>query len=344
MKRVLKRVVIPGAALVFGMASHGQVAATRAGANPNLVPARTITGTVFDPSGAPASGVVVLVTPGSSLSQNLKSDASGKFALSWQPFHLVTAALAPNIEYLLVGRDLEHNSAAVVVIDEESTNFDLHLQPGFTLAGSVQDANGAALKTASVRLFMNTSRSSLPVGGRPAAVDQQGAFNFTALPLAALLPQRGAYRLTVTAPGFGSASVPVLATETQMQSIKLPTIKLNPADQRLEGQVVGPDDKPVPGALVRVSGPGQPADNTSLTQHTDANGHFALKVCEGTVRVSASVLANINGQADSGTAQAQAGDLKVVVKLNAANGVPAAVPPGRGLAPTTRPPPIGPLL
>jgi hypothetical protein len=57
----------------------------------------------------------------------------------------------------------------------------------------------------------------------------------------------------------------------------------------------------------------------------------------------ATVPANINDQPASGTVQAQAGDLNVVVKISMMNGVPATVPRGRGLALTNRPPPFGPL-
>lgn len=336
MKELRKWAVIPGAALVFATACHGQ-AVTRAGANPNLAPARTITGMVFDPSGAPAPGVEMSVMPRSGLAQDLKSDAAGKFTLSWQPLNLgfgaAAAGAAPTIEYSLVGRDLEHNFAATASIGEKATNMDLHLKAGLALSGSVQDNNGAAVNTATVRLMMTTLGSSSVMGGQPATVDEQGAFTFSAL------PQGRTYSLTVRAPGFGSTNVPVAASEMQTASLKLPPTKLKPMNKRLEGWVVGPDDKPVPGATVMVSGAGQAAADA----RTDANGHFALMVCEGTVRVTAMVPNNnpnnLNGQLRASSVQAQSGDLDVVLKL----GVPAPARRGNNPAPPNNPPLIGPL-
>jgi hypothetical protein len=295
--------------------------------NPAVSGSVTITGIVFDPSGAPAPGVTFLVTPGGALNQDLKSDAGGKFAVSWRPLQFPPGAGPQNIVYLLVGRDLEHNFATTVEVDEKTTNLDLHLQAGLALSGSVQDNEGAPVKTATLRLFMTAARSTAMIDPQAVQVDEQGAFRYSALP-----PGR-AYRLNVTAPGFGNATAQVAETETQTARLQLPPIQLKPADQRLEGQVVGPDDKPMPGVTVRVNGPGQP----SASAPTDANGHFALKVCEGMVRVMASVQPGAaNGQFLSGNVQAQAGDLNVVVKLAGRQVAPVPVQgPGAGLA---RPP------
>jgi len=354
MKRLLKWAVIPVVALVFATVCQGQ-AVTRAGANANLGPSLTITGTVFDPSGAPAPGVELFVMPQGGFLQGLKAGAGGKFTLSWQPF-------TPAIPDILVGRDWEHNFAATASIDDTTTNMDLHLKPGLVLSGSVQDNNGAAVKTVTVHLSIldgNWNQGfdgplapppAPPLGvqrggwstlvGQPLpTVDEQGAFTYSAL------PQGEAYRLVVTAPGFGKASVPVSATETERASLILPPIKLKPADQRLEGWVVGLDDKPVPGASVRVIGTGMSMDGQPIASVlTDANGHFALKVCEGAVRITATAPNNIKGQLRSNSVQAQSGDLDVVLKLGAANGAPAAAPRGNNQAQPNHPPVIGPLL
>ncbi len=280
----------------------------------------TITGTVFDPSGAPAPGVAMSVTPGAGLLQDARSDAGGKFTVSWTPINFVGGGRSPTVQYLLMGRDLERNFAATAGIDEQTTSMDLHLQGGLTLSGTVQDNSGAPVRTATLRLIMMTPPMSSQFNRQPGTVDEQGAFTMGAL------PQGQAYNLNVSAPGFGSASTPVAANQTQTASLQLPPIKLNPADQRLEGQVVGPDDQPVPGAMVRVMGVGQPNDST----RSDASGHFALQVCEGSLRVYANVPANtVNGQLGSAMVQAQAGDLNVVVKLGARQ----AAPGGFGMAP-----------
>jgi hypothetical protein len=311
---------------------NNNVVAEAANANAAAAARRTvtITGTVFDPSGAPAPGVEMSLMPRGQ-SQDSKSDAGGKFTVSWPPV-IAWMGMTPPVIELLVGRDLEHNFAATASVDENTTNMDLHLKAGLVLSGSVQDNNGAAVNTATVRLTLTTLSSRSAVGAQPATVDEQGAFTFSAL------PQGRAYDLTVTAPGFAFTNVLLAATGTQMASLKLPPIKLKPMNKRLEGWVVGPDDKPVPGAMVMVSGPGQ----ATASARTDANGHFALMVCEGTIRVTAMVPINQNnnGQLRSTSVQAHSGDLDVVLKL----GVPAPAPRGNNPAPPSNPPLIGPLL
>jgi hypothetical protein len=372
MKRVNKLVLVFGLALVFQNVCLGQPApitanlggvgirAQTTGANTNVVirlgsnsvlrtaavpniglPGRTtlpVTGTVLDPSGAPAPGVLLSATAAVGLKQNLKSDADGRFAFSWQSLTRDIIPVNPVIvERVLVGRDLERNLAATAKYDESTTNIEFCLQPGLILSGSVQDSHGAAVKTASVRLTMSNRGSSLLIGGQPATTDEQGAFNFRAL------PQGGAYQLSVSAPGFGSANVPVLATATQAASLQLPVIVLKPADQRLEGVVIGPDNKPAAGVQVRVTGVGQPLPTTASVQRTDDSGHFALKVCEGNVRVYVTVVPAIGVQAASGTVSAQSGDTNIVLKLRSPTVVPATVPRPNAV-PANRLPPIGPYL
>jgi len=317
MKRLEPWVLVLGVALVLGPACHGQAVPSTA-LTATAGPYQTVTGTVFDPSGAPAPGVEMWVTPGGSLLQEVKSGAGGKFTISWQPMNFEPGAMAPAIQSMLWGRDIEHNFAATLQIDEKTTNADLHLQSGLTLSGSLQDTNGVAVKTATLRILMMSPPINSVVDRQATTVNEQGAFTINALP-------RGRpYSLMVTAPGFGAPSVQITANQTQTASLQLPPIQLKPADQRLEGRVLGPDDLPVPGATVRASGAGQPTDIT----RTDTNGHFALKVCAGQVRLiavaPASAAGSANGRLGSGTVQAQAGDLNAVVKLGPRRSGPAS--------------------
>jgi protocatechuate 3,4-dioxygenase beta subunit len=281
----------------------------------------TTTGTVFDPSGAPAPGVDLSVMPRTSLMQDVKSEADGRFSITWQPQNFGPAAVTRTtgnaFEYLLVGRDLAHNYASTARIDEKTTNLDMRLREGLALSSSVRDINGAPVKTATVRLIMNALGWTRPLDRPLASVDEQGVFTLSAL------PQGQAFSLTATAPGFGIVTVPVTATETQTARLQLPPIKLAMVNRPLEGVVVGSNNQPVPGATVRVGGEGQP----TVTAVTDANGRFALKVCEGTVGVSASVPRNLYGQASSATVQARAGDVNVVLKLAVPGAAPAAPAP-----------------
>lgn len=279
--------------------------------------------------------------PSHSFFPYVKSDAGGKFTITRDWVDRNPAAEARR-EHLFVGRDLEHNLAATATITMDTTNMDLHLKMGLALSGSVQDSKGAALKMAEVSLYLMFASGSFGLVDdwqrRPATVDELGGFAKSAL------PQGQAYSLTVSVPGFGRTNVVIAATETARASLKLPPIKLRPADQRLEGRVLGTDDKPIPGASVGVIGPaGQPTAGAL----TDANGHFALKVCEGTVRVLVRAPKNINNanlQLSSSSVQAQAGDLDVVVKLGVANATPTAAPRGNNPVQPNHPPIIGPLL
>ncbi len=311
--------------------------AVKAAANANAAAAArrtvTITGTVFDPSGAPAPGVEMSLMPRGQ-SQDSKSDAGGKFTVSWPPVMMWIGGARPVIQ-LLVGRDLEHNFAATASVDENTTNRDLHLKAGLVLSGSVQDHNGAAVNTATVRLTMTIPSTSSAVGAQPATVDEQGAFTFSAL------PQGRAYDLTVTAPGFAYTNVLVAATDTQTASLKLPPTRLKPKNKRLEGWVMGPDDKPVPGATVMVSGAGQ----AIASAHTDANGHFALMVCEGTVHLTAMVPNNQNNNGRLRPAVSKPSPATWMSFSSSASqlGVPAPAPRGNNPAPPNNPPLIGPF-
>jgi protocatechuate 3,4-dioxygenase beta subunit len=226
----------------------------------------TITGTVFDPSGSPAPGVAMSVEPRTGYNHEMKTDANGKFTVSWQP--MASGMVLPAGGYLLVGRDWERNFASAIRIDAKTTNIELRLQRGFTLSGSVQDINGTPLTTATVQLSLNHGPMGSQGNRQAATVDDHGAFTFS------VLPSGQAYSLSVAPPGFAFRQVEVTSNQTQAASLQLPPIKFKPADRPLEGYVLGPDGKPVQGINVEVHGPDQPINGT----RTDAKGHFAFKV------------------------------------------------------------------
>lgn len=275
----------------------------------------TITGTVLDPSGAPAPGVAMSVEPRIASNHEMVSDANGRFKVSWQP--QASGPPLPAGRYLLVGRDFERNLASAIGIDAKTTNIELRLQRGFTLSGSVQDINGTPLTTATVQLYLNHGPMGSQGSRRAATVDEHGAFTFS------VLPPGQAYSLSVGPLGFAFSQVEVTSNQSQVASLQLPAIKLKPADRPLEGYVVGPDGKPVQGINVEVHGPDQPFSGT----RTDAEGHFALKVCDGVVYVAATPANPMTSQFGSGSAQAKAGDLKVVVKLPARQADPTVSTP-----------------
>jgi protocatechuate 3,4-dioxygenase beta subunit len=290
----------------------------------------TTSGKVLDPSGSPVSGARLMIIPAYGMITEIKSDADGKYSITWQyrsPAPRAGAVrrggatvLATN-RYLLVARDPEHNLASAVPVDEKATNVDVPLQAALTLSGSVKDPGGAPVKNATFSLVIFAGLGSSPLGQQQQnKVDAQGAFSI------GLLPQGQHYSLFVTASGYGATNRQVAATETQTTNLQLQPVTLKLADQKLEGRVVDANDKPVPGAQATISGSGQPTFDAATT--TDSKGHFVFNhVCEGPIRVSVfSRNAIPGGPPATGSAQAQGGDLDVVVKLGANPG--ATVPIG----------------
>jgi protocatechuate 3,4-dioxygenase beta subunit len=286
------------------------------GGGPN---SRTVTtsGRVLSPAGVPAAGVLLSIEPGSGINVELKSDAEGKFSITWQEQNMMSlpaatatpARGAPAVmRHSLVGRDLEHHWAAAVAVDDQTTNVDLPLQEALTIAGSVKDPDGAPVKNATARAILFSGTASGLIGGpQPATVGAQGAFSI------GVLPPGQQYSLSVSAPGYGSATRRVQADETQTNHLVLPPFTLKLANLKLEGQVVDADDQPVAGIRVTLQGEGQ----TSGSATTDAKGHFAYdSVCEGDVVLSVASRNVRSGRPSyRGRAQARGGDTDVVVKL-----------------------------
>ena len=317
-----------GWALVFGMALACHLAGqAQVVPNPDPGPAPTLMGTVFDPSGSTVSGadlVVAEVIKSRTVevrgpSKVSKSNTQGKFAITGP-------SLPPSGGgHWLIGRDLAHGFAAAVKFNwnyrGDVTMVDLHLQPGFTLSGSVQDSKGAVLKSAMVQLTIRPedgSRSTSPDWEIP--TDDRGNFSFTAL------PPGYDYHMRVMTPGYGSTNISVSAAQTQTARLILPTIMLKSADQRLEGLVLDVDGKPIARTQVQLIGPEQYPQITN----TDANGHFIFNgVSDGRVAVYADNPNIIEGglHPRGGGAAAHGGDLNVVVQFRAPRG---ASPLGRG--------------
>jgi protocatechuate 3,4-dioxygenase beta subunit len=286
------------------------------GGGPN---SRTVTtsGRVLSPAGAPVAGALLSIVPGNGINMELKSDADGKYSITWQEQNLLsppragtTPARSPSAarRYMLVGRDAEHNWAAAVGVDDQATNVDLPLQEALAVSGTVKDPDGGPVKNAAVRTVLFTGTVAGPIGGpQGTMVDAQGAFAI------GVLPQGQQYSLSVSAPGYGSVTRRVQPDEAQTNRLLLPPFTLKVANLKLEGQVVDADGQPVTGARVSLQGEGQ----TPGSAATDARGHFAYEsVCEGEVVLS---VAGRNGRrGDSSTrgrTQARGGDTNVVVKL-----------------------------
>ena len=139
----------------------------------------------------------------------------------------------------------------------------------------------------------------------PDSADDQGVIEFSDL------PQERGYSATVSARGYGSATVQAQVADTKTIHFDFPAAVLKVADRKLAGQVLGPDSKPVAGANVNMQGEGQPFGQTT----TDATGHFKFDAaCEGPVRLFANGPGG-GGPFLNGNTEAQGGDTNVVIRF-----------------------------
>jgi protocatechuate 3,4-dioxygenase beta subunit len=292
----------------------------------NAGPALTITGTVFDASGTPASDVPVSLVPGFGSNIETRNQDGGKFSFTWRMPEPRAGAVP-----FIYARDLVRNLAASHDIDETTTRLDLRLQPALTLSVKVRDVNGKPIPTATETLLVVAGHRSVNIAPTRFAANDQGVIEIK------VLPQERWYIATITAKGYGTAEFEVQASQTRTTRFDFPVAVLRKTDLKLAGTVLGPDSKPVPGAWVHISGNGQPTTNVT----TDANGHFAFDaVCEGEIALLASD--QKPGARMSGAASPQGGDTNVVIRFGVeAQGLGANAPlmtiSGRVLDPSGAP-------
>lgn len=291
---------------------------------PNAPRTLTLTGTVFDPSGAPAPGIVMGTAPRTGLARlPILSDANGKYSLVWQPR---PANARPVITFSVIARDLTHNLAAAHIIDEGTTNLDLHLQPGLTISFKVEDPAGNPITNAVARLTVSFANAGMAISNQPPVSNgtRQNRIEFNAL------PQGYHFNGTVRAPGYGLATLRLPAgLDTHTNLIDLGTVVLKVANLKIAGRVLGPDGKAYAGASVIIFGEGQP----SAIVRSDDAGRFAFDACEGPVNVSA------NAQGANGRSQTTGGDTNVEIKLTTPNNLPAP----QQVVPADRPPELLPF-
>ena len=267
----------------------------------------TTSGTVFDPSGKPASGVLLAMLPSGGLRTPVQSDANGKYTLQWQTLFIrANSSTKP----MILARDLAHNLAATGEIDTNTTSLDLHLQPGLTLSGMVRDTNRKPVTNAMVQLvfFPTTNRTSNLNQMPPTNASPQGVFSINAL------PQGLPYSVHVTADGYGSGDAMIPATQTKVRQFAMPAVVLHSANQKISGQVIDLDGKPCWGAEVTVNGDGQPAGRIT---HTDSEGNYVITgVCQGTLNLRVMLPAGTtNSRFQTKNVQAFGGDTDVVIQL-----------------------------
>lgn len=251
-----------------------------------------------DPDGKPVAGAQVAVFP-SNGPRWTKTATNGAFSLTWS---LQSWQLQSGVA-LLVVRDPAHNLAATEDLSEDTTSLDVKLKPALTVTGRVEDADGIALASAQVGLWLKAGNSYDQLNEQMAAADAQGRFEIKCL------PPDAQYTVFATAKGHGRSQQQVQG-DSETNRVELSPFVLKLADRVLAGQVLSENDKPVSGINVSLNGEGQPNGNMT----TDSKGRFRFQVCEGQVRLFA------NSQGGYAQAAAEGGDTNVVMTLGSQPG------------------------
>jgi len=237
-------------------------------------PPLTLRGMVFDTNGAPLSGVLVAVASGLGTNEEARSGADGRYAVVWREFNLNTT-VTPTV----YARDLERNLAVSQDFTARTTNLDLHLLPGLTLAVKALDAKGEPIATATETLSVLSGNKSFRLDPKPSKADNHGLIEVKGLPPGLR------YAATISANGYSWTNCIAGEGLSKPGRLELPAVVLRVADRQLAGVVLGADGKPAAAAEVRIQGNGQVATNTT----TDDEGRFLFDaVCAGPVMLNAS--------------------------------------------------------
>lgn len=274
-------------------------------------PRPQLTGRVLDPDGRPAPRVWVSLLP--YVEGEKRTDNDGRFTLTLDPDRLGGPRA---VQRVVVARDLVRNLAATLNLEVGTTRADLKLEPAWTLAGRVLDANGAAISGAEARAVLKSGNMAATFGS-PARADAEGRFEINALPVGRN------FSLRLTAQGFGPDTCYVEAPEGDSRRVELEAVQLQAADQRIAGVVLDADDKPVGGASVNAFGTKQPQVNG----RTDSEGRFALQqLCAGPIQLSVNTPRGLSGHAT-----VEGGDTNISIRVAPAGARRAPPPPPASL-------------
>ena len=139
---------------------------------------QTSTGVVYDPSGNPAVGVRVVVTPTWGTVDTAKTDASGEYSVNWQ-----SQPGMRDVKYSVIARDVGRNLAAIEAIGTNKTRVVLRLGPGLSISETVLDAKGAPLTRANINLNLMAGNMGGMVEYEPIKMNSDGTFTIPALPM-----------------------------------------------------------------------------------------------------------------------------------------------------------------
>jgi protocatechuate 3,4-dioxygenase beta subunit len=247
-----------------------------------LVGQPKITGVVRDKAGGAVEGAQIRILPGGGSRSTTKTDAEGKFEVSWNP--RMWGGPQEETAYYLVVREAERNLAAAVEIEEDTGKLDVKLAEGVIFTGKVVDTEGKAIAGAKITVMLRVSNWGSPItdwqkGG--AVSDAEGKFEVKAM------PGEHKYNVQASAEGYGKKQVEALADDAVDNRLDVGEFALALANLSVSGVVVDPNDKGVADARIYAYGEGQP-DNHGI--QTDAEGKFTIeKVCAGRITINADV-------------------------------------------------------
>ena len=274
-------------------------------------------GTVYYPSGEPAAGVHVAFYPGFYLGSGnyaeVRTDTNGRYEIIQQPktSNIMIGPINPTNS--IMASDVSRNLAAIRFFGAGVSNVDLTLQPAITLSGSVKNTDGKPVPGAELDVRFLSGNSITPLRSQSTTVSELGLF------FSPVLPQGREYWIYgIKAKGYGSTFAHLEAKDTKTGTYNFPPFVLKPTNYKLAGRVLDNNGKPLIGARVSFSGPGQPQDSST---NTDSEGKFFFDaVCEGPIKIYAnyqdphdsSIYMNLNG--GSGM-EVKAGDTNILITL-----------------------------
>ncbi len=261
-----------------------------------------INGVVYDENGMPVKDVILTICPMGGRNE-IKSDADGKFEISWDPG--MWGMDNRETVYCLVARHEKRNLATALEIRDEMKELDIRLQTGVTFTGRIVDPNGEGISGAQVRAMLRLSNWGSPLSREQVETDNSGNYEIRAIPAGRN------YNIYASANGYGQKDIEAHTDNAVDDHLSIETLTLPPANLSVSGKIVDAQGNPLPDVRVSGSGEDQPNPNTLTNEH----GDFTLKgLCEGTVYIRVDV--NQGGKSLSARVHTDAGasGISIVVR------------------------------
>lgn len=236
-------------------------------------PPATLRGRVTDLAGHPLAGVTVRLTEGDA-AREATSVKDGSFLLEWP------SPGRPLLEASLDGYATVRVDDLVLTAGEVRT-VALALRPGILVRGTVRDPEGKPVGGATLAVDLSRQR---PATLRPGADDEGALRKGRAEATTAedgsfalgVLPRADGYLLEVRHPGAAPLALPL---DLERRPPQGPLAIVLPRGASIRARVLGPDDRPVEGALARATDLSRPEAAGGVTVEATSDG-------EGTVRLA----------------------------------------------------------